>query len=207
MVYLNYLKYGIIAIILLAAFVLMPMFYNKWRQAESKANQVTAYATTRDQEITYYKNILDREVAKGNSLSMDRKAFLELKDDFKYLTEEFKGVKKNLKNVEQITRITASLVDTLDIPVRDSLIVIDNTTYPSRVFDYRDTYNSVSGIIIGDSATIKLDINVPLEIVAIWERKRILGLRIGRKKYLVQGTSKNESVKITGLENIKISKR
>lgn len=206
MVYLNYLKYGIIAIILLAAFVLMPMFYNKWRQAEDKTNQVADYATTRDQEITYYKNELKREVAKGNALIMDRNAFLELKSDFQYLTEEFKGVKKNLKNVEQVTRVTANILDTLNIPLRDSSVVINNNTYASRVFDYDDGYNAVSGIIIGDSASISLDIDVPLDILVTWERKRILGLKIGRKKYLVQGTSKNESVKITSLENIVIRK-
>jgi hypothetical protein len=206
MIYLKYLKYATIALILLAAFVLMPMFYNKWRQAEEKIDQVAKYATTRDQEITYYKNELQREVAKGNALVMDRQAFKELKDDFQYLTEEFKGVKNNLKNVEQVTRITASIIDTLKIPTKDSSIVINNTNYLAKTFEYKDNYNKVTGVVVNDSASIKLDIKVPLEMVVLWERSKILGIRIGRKKYHMEGTSKNESVKITGLENIKIQK-
>lgn len=206
MIYLKYLKYATIALILLAAFVLMPMFYNKWRQAEDKANQVAKYATTRDQEITYYKNELQREVAKGNALLMDKQAFKELKDDFQYLTKEFNGVKKNLKNVEQVTRITASIIDTLKIPTKDSSVVINNTNYLAKTFEYKDQYNKVSGVLVNDSANIKLDIKVPLEMVVLWERSKILGIRIGRKKYHIEGTSKNESVKITGLENIKIQK-
>lgn len=206
MIYLKYLKYGVIILTLIAAFVLMPMFYNKWRQAEDKVNQVAKYATTRDQEITYYKNELQREVAKGNALVMDRQAFKELKDDFQYLTEEFKGVKKNLKNVEQVTRITASIIDTLKIPTKDSLVVINNTNYLAKTFEYKDAYNKVTGVVVNDSASIKLDIKVPLEMVVLWERSKILGIRIGRKKYHIEGTSKNESVKITGLENIKIQK-
>ena len=206
MIYLLYLKFATIALILLAAFVLMPMFYNKWRQAEDKANQVAKYATTRDQEITYYKNELQREVAKGNALLMDKQAFKELKDDFQYLTKEFNGVKKNLKNVEQVTRITASIIDTLKIPTKDSSVVINNTNYLAKTFEYKDQYNKVSGVLVNDSANIKLDIKVPLEMVVLWERSKILGIRIGRKKYHIEGTSKNESVKITGLENIKIQK-
>lgn len=203
MVYLKYAKVIGIVAILVAALVLMPLFYSKWRDAEARVDQVSSYAVSKSRDVSYYKNALNQEVAAKEAIVLDRKAFNELREDFQYLQQEFKGVKKNLRNIEQITKITASVHDTLVISNHDTLVMNQQAV----AFSWQDDFNSIEGIVFKDSTLLSLDTEIPITMVVLWERKKFLGLKIGKREFSVQATSPNESARISGLENIDIRRR
>lgn len=203
MIYLQYLKWGIIGLILLSAFILMPLFYNKWRDSEAREKQLTEYVNKKSTEVRHYKNELGKEVAKNELLELDRKSFKALQEEFSYLHKEFDGVKKNLRNVEHVTQITAQIIDSLKLPTNDTTMVINNEIVNVKTFDYQDDYNRVSGIVMKDSTSVHLEIEVPLDGVVYWERKWFLGKKI----YTTEMTSKNSKVHITKLESIRVTKR
>ncbi len=200
LVYLKAIKWTAIGLVLVAAFVLLPLTYRKWRAAEDRADQVAVYAVKKEAE--YYKNSLGNEVAKTPTVVLDQKGIASIKEDLQYLREEFKGVKKNLRNVEVVSNTTASILDTLRLVNRDTTIIISGTPVVAKKFSYEDEYNSVTGIVRPDTTEVDLDIKVPLTTVVLWERKKFLGLKIGRKQYSNETTSKNKKVRIVDSEVI-----
>jgi hypothetical protein len=204
--YIQLIKWIGIGLILLSAFVGMPLMYSKWRDAERKTNEVAEYAKTRDQEVSYYKNELANQVASVKDLKLSRDAFNEIRSEYSELRKEFGDIKRNLKNVTQITAMTAKLIDTLQFANRDTTLIINNHPVAVKNFDYFDGYNYVEGYIIGDSTSLVMELIVPIKGVVTWKRDKFLGLRIGKKRYSFEATSSNPLVVLEELENIRIGR-
>lgn len=181
----------------------VPILFKKWRDAEHRSEQLAKYAKSKSEDATFYKNALGQQVIKKEVVTLDRKAFNQIHQDFSYLQQEFSGIKKNLKNIEQITKLTTSVRDTLVLANRDTLVMNQQAV----VFSYEDEWNYAKGLVFKDTTILDLKIEVPVDLIVLWERKKILGLKIGKKEFTAHATSNNKSAIISGLENINIEKR
>jgi hypothetical protein len=181
----------------------------KISRLKEERKQVIDFSNSQKQQLTYYQNKLERETAKVGVLNLTLNSARDLINNERLaFVQQFNGVNKRLNNLEQVSRTTALVVSEWRIPLRDTVLVnIDSTLTTARVFSYADSLNRVSGIIVGDQITPKIEIMVPLQGVVYWERRKILGLRIGRKKWFSDITSTNPAVKIKEHEVIKVTKR
>lgn len=81
------------------------------------------------------------------------------------------------------------------------------TLCPERTFDNHYEWFRIHGRVTADTLIVDLSVPVPLECVVIWERKKILGLRIGKKEWFKETTSANPHVTITKDEITRIGKK
>lgn len=120
---------------------------------------------------------------------------------------ELQGVKSNLKNLEAAVSLQTRTAATVQAASADTIVVVKGDTIHTHKFGYVDEFNSIRGLLIGDTTLVNVTINTPIYGAVYWERSRILGLRIGRKNYFSEFTTPNTWVRITGAESIKIQKR
>lgn len=119
---------------------------------------------------------------------------------------EFGGLKKNLKNLETAINANISITSRVDGKLNDSTFTKingkDTVLVVGKSFKVNDDFRKLDIAIIGRDISVHEEMTVPLSIVNYWERKRILGLRIGKKLYVTEATSRNPHVKIDKLESI-----
>ena len=120
---------------------------------------------------------------------------------------ELQGVKSNLKNLEAAVSLQTRTAATVQAPSADTIVVVKGDTIHTHKFGYVDEFNSIRGLLIGDTTLVHVTINTPIYGAVYWQRSRILGLRIGRKNYFAEFTTPNSWVRITGAESIKIQRR
>lgn len=202
MIYLKYAKWIGIGIVLFCAFGLMPYFYKRTQELKVQNKELADYATSKDNEVAYYTNKYNQQVAETETLRMSNESMEQVKEDFAELAEKFEGVKKNLKNVENVTRLTAEAVASFEIPTSEPRIdTVLNTLV--RDFDNKEEWFRVAGRVSDTKIHIdSLHVPVPLDVVTYWKRKKILFLRIGRKEYFTSATSENPYIKVTKLKAI-----
>jgi hypothetical protein len=159
-------------------------------------------------QVTHYKNKADRETAKSNVLDLTLRNARELINTERLeFIKQFNGVNKRLNNLESVNQTTAQLIREWQLPLRDTfLLSIDSSMLPAKVFAYSDSLNTISGVIQGNEIKPRISITVPLQGIVYWQRKRILGFRIGRKKWYSEITSTNPYVRIKRHQNIQIRK-
>jgi hypothetical protein len=122
---------------------------------------------------------------------------------------QFESVNKRLNNVEQASRFTAKVVANFKIPLRDTTIVMaDSTVQHIRTFDNHDEWVRVSGVIMPDTIEVIPYVKIQIKAVLLWERKhKFLGIRFGKKEYFAEGMTDNPYATITGMEVTKIGKK
>jgi hypothetical protein len=194
---------GIILLMAIASIFL----FMKWREAIDREKAVIEYAKSKDKEIEYYRNSLDEQVAKTDAVLLETKSLRKLAED-NHLAwlHEFDCIKKNLRNVEVATKLQTETIAYLAGSLNDTTIVIDGAPTPAFTFDNSNEWISETGTVIPSLKRVETIVKatVPVEVVTNWERKSILGLRIGRKQYKVQVKSKNPFTTITGADQILI---
>lgn len=202
MIYLKYAKWIGIGIILFLAFIALPYFYNKTQKLKADNEELVKYSNAQDDVNKIYLNKLNQQVTETQTLRLSQKNMAALQEDFKDLSDKFEGIKKNLKNVENVTRMTVEAVGNFEIPTSEPRI--DTTLNESvRDFDNGDQWMRVKGRITDQRILIDtLSVPVPIDLVTYWRRKKILFLRIGRKEYSTSATSENPYVKITNLKSV-----
>ena len=113
--------------------------------------------------------------------------------------------------MEQISQYTAKVVGNFKIPLRDTTIVVNDSSYKVRTFDNHDQWLRVSGVVTPDTVEVIPFVKVNIKSVLIWERERWpgnkFGLRIGRKQYSSHGMTDNPYATITGMEVTDIVKK
>lgn len=187
----------------------------------TERDQALAFANTEKSVTTFYVNRLGRETAKTQLLELSLHNTRELisSERLKYI-KQFEGVNRRMNNLDEVSQTQVLVSKTLDLPLRDSLAHAPDSTIrtvrevstlvplvPIKTFAYKDSLNSITGIITGERVQPHIEINVPLQGVVYWQRKKILGLRIGRKVWFSEITSSNPFVKIKSQEVIRVGRR
>src|SRR5688572_24246462 len=122
MIYIKYAKWIGIGLVLFCAFVLLPYFYNKTQELKADNAELVEYSNAQDEVNKIYLNKLNQQVTETQTLRLSQKNMEALKEEFKDLSDKFEGIKKNLKNVESVTRMTAEAVGNFEIPTSEPRI-------------------------------------------------------------------------------------
>lgn len=142
-------------------------------------NQLVDYSLADSKQIEWYKNKLGQTTSRVSALELSSRNIKDLKNDPRFETvKSFRGVKKNLKNVESLTTTSLLYFDTVKVFVPH-------------------------GSIEGDTLETVCKDSTVLTGAAIWHRKWILG----RKRWTFDVSSSNSKFKVTGLEHISIRKK
>lgn len=204
------IKLLIIAAFALAACVAI-ISWQKGRidRLREEREQAITFAATESNTTEFYKNKADRETARAGVLELSLRNTRELIENERLnFVRQFDGVNRRLNNLEQVSHSTAQVVASWKLPLRDTIILnLDSTRTPAKFFTYTDSLNHISGIVSGTEIIPRIQITVPLQGAVFWQRKKFLGLRIGRKRWYSDITSTNPNVRITKHEFIKVKKR
>ncbi|MBS1489692.1 MAG: hypothetical protein JSS93_04130 [Bacteroidetes bacterium] len=204
------LKIIAVAIIIISVLGgLVVMEEKKIAQLHKEREQALAFANAETSNTTFYKNKLGRETAKTELLDLTLRNTRELRDNERLVyLGQFAGINQRLNNLDEMSQIHLRFFRNFKLPLRDTVMLnIDSTLLPAKVFSYKDSLNIVQGTIQGKEIQPHIEIKVPLQGVVYWQRKKILGLRIGRKKWYSDITSVNPFVKITSQELIRVNKK
>lgn len=175
---------------------------------------------------TFYKNKYGIEVATNKQLTLTARDAVKLAEtqNLQFL-KQIEGLKRNYANLEHTIQVQAKLMfettlplNTITLPSRafdteDNIIfnpdtsILINSPAIERTFQYKDQYNFIQGRIVNDSVSIKGSSEVPIKGAIYWNRKKFLGIGIGKKVYESAFFTPNPFAKITGTETIKIIKR
>ncbi len=194
--------------VLVAGVCFLAMYlYRENQILKDQRQQLYNFAVNRDQQVRYYMSKDSLLISKVNSVELDNKNLKELAatKELEYL-KQFEGLKKNLKNLETAVNANISITSKVDGKLNDSTFTKingkDTVLVTGKSFKVNDEFRKLDIAIIGRDISVHEEMTVPLSIVNYWERKRILGLRIGKKLYVTEATSRNPHVKIDKLESI-----
>jgi hypothetical protein len=206
------MEFKIIVIASLTIAVLCGLVFmeeKKIEQLHKEREQALAFANVEKSNTTFYRNKLGRETAKTEILDLSLRNARELRNNDRLsFIQQFEGINKRLNNLDEVSQAHLQVIKDWKLPLRDTVLLnIDSTLLPSKVFSYKDSLNLIRGTIQGKEIHPHIEITVPLQGVMYWQRKRILGLRIGRKKWFSEITSTNPFVKILSQETIRVSRR
>lgn len=201
-------KYLVITIAILGITVVI--MFKKWQHAEGQVTQLTDYVKVKDAETEHYKNQYGRQVAKTDALQIDFDTFKKISSDkdLEWI-QQFEGVKKSLKNLEVTTQVNAKAVADFKLTGTDTTIMVDGKSTPGFNFGVDDQWLKVEGIVLPETKYVQalVEVNVPIEGVLYWQRKKILGLRIGKKTWKSEFTSPNPHVTIMNNNQILIRRQ
>lgn len=201
-------KYLILIIVVLA--VAGSIFFNRWLVLRDQVKQITQYAIQKSMEVEYYKLENGQLVATKDAAILDLKTVKKLSEDkdLQWI-KQFEGIKKNLRNLETATQINTETIASMKGAVTDTVVVVDSTEHKAFSFDNSDKWMEVKGVVIPDLKTVDtfIKVQVPIEGVMFWKRKKVLGLRLGRKEWSSEFTSPNPYTKITTLNQILIRRK
>ncbi|KXX70772.1 hypothetical protein [Flammeovirga sp. SJP92] len=149
------------------------------------------------------------EVKKVQALDISYQTLKKLHEDekFKWL-QKHENLKADYRNLESAYQIALKVKENIEqVQISDTIIYIQSDTgevkREAQTFYYADAYSSISGLIEEKLVNIDYTVDVPLEVVAYWERSWILG----RKRWAVEVVSANENVRTYGVNSVVIKKR
>jgi hypothetical protein len=165
-----------------------------------------------DDSLQTYKTERGQLVATVEVQDLTIKNLQKLQDDPRLSwIKEIDAVNKRLNNVEQISQYTAKVVGNFKIPLRDTTIFVNDSSFKVRTFDNHDQWLRVSGVVTPDTVEVIPFVKVNIKSVLIWERERWpgkkFGLRVGRKQYSSHGMTDNPYATITRMEVTDIVKK
>jgi hypothetical protein len=207
---------GILIVLLLASTFFL---IRKVDQLSGERSQLLEAAQDSGHIARTYINLHGQEVSKNIVLTQDLRNAKELKNNEAFkMASETKGVKKNLRNLEEVSNTVLSTQFTLVLPLKDTLISkgvsldtgwwIHGVQPFFKTFNYVDKYNNtLKGVIDQDTIQVEAQIPTDIEGVVYWQRKhKFLGIRYGAKQSFSELKSTNPWVKIKDQHTIKIQK-
>jgi hypothetical protein len=203
------LKIYIIAVVIFCSMAItISLLLEKVNRISSDRDQALEFIRRDSIELSYYKSKYNTEIAKSERLTLSVYNAQKLINTERLAwIKQFNGVNKRLNNLENTTKTTAQLVANFKIPLSDTTIVQpDSTVLRARKFNNNNKWIELNGIILPDTVNIQPVVNVPIQEVLYWQRKKFLFLRIGKKEYFSEVTSPNPYVKFTQHEVIRIKK-
>jgi hypothetical protein len=195
-------------VVLLVSFIFTNHLLDQVKKLKEERNQLINFANSENQEIEFYQNKFNQEVAKVSQLEINLKTLREIKDNEKLaFFKEFDGLKKRLGNLEHATVINTRTVNNFKTNFYDTTVVnvnLDSALRVVKAFKWSDKYSSLNGYVTKDSLHVtKQQVDVPLKAVAYWDRKWFLG----KKHWYFEAKSDNPNAKITKLDHISVQKK
>lgn len=183
-----------LTIILIAVILLMggglTWLYTQYTTVKQEKKQAIALVLSTEKSLKTYKNELGATTARIGVLELSVRNAKDLAESERLsFARQFKGVKKNLKNVEAVQKIEA---------VYETVVYVD-TSVNGVITILQDSLNSLR--IENDS--LYANMKVPLEGALLWNRKWFLG----KRHWTFDVTCRNPYVTITGLEYIRIGRQ
>jgi len=99
-------------------------------------------------------------------------------------------------------------IDTLLVPNVVKVTVHDtvtNTDYIAYDLDYTDsTFIHIKGRVPSTPQKLEVGVNANIVMTDYWKRKRVLGLKIGKKEHVTDISTDNPYIKLTNAESFKL---
>lgn len=178
-------------------------------EQKEKENVQKAYSKS-VAEVEIYKNRFNHFVTRNEGLELNNKTLESMvKDGYLKHMKELEGVKKNLRNVEFVYRITAKALDSAIVKLKDTTKTYvdakgDTVFYRVSEFHHKDQWAQIDEEQISPfESKVTYSVVVPLTGAMFWDRKWFLG----KKSYWGEATSENPHVTIPELVNIKVSRK
>lgn len=211
---LRIISFCVVLIIVLS--IISLSVWNKYQTAVQERDQVIQFSLAQGDSIHQMSTKLGQASARSRlqDLTVSNLRRLQHQKDLAWL-KQIEGINKRMNNVEQISTTTARLMTTFSTGLRDTTVSVPLDsggvvrTIPARAFDNKNKWISLKGLVMPDTLIVTPIVNVPLQSVVYWQRKRsrLLWFRIGRKEWFKQTTSENPYVTITEDKLIQVSKK
>jgi hypothetical protein len=206
---------GIVLLLLVGAAATIQFQHQRIDQLTIDNEDLVQIANDSGRIARTYINLHGRLVNQNKVLKLSARSAEQLsRSEELAWVRKYDGIKKDLRNLEQATRLEATVGVSVVGPNSppDSIIYsvgrVDSSRQgQTRKFEYLDSYNRIRVVSWPDSTSVTGEISVPIEGVVFWQRKRVLGLRLGRKEYLSEFSSANPWVRITRHELISVRKK
>lgn len=97
---------------------------------------------------------------------------------------------------------TVLVPDVVEVPVHDT---ITNTDYIAYDLNYSDsTFIHIKGRIPSNPQKLEIGVTANIVMTDYWKRKKVLGLRIGKKEHYTDIGTDNPYIKLTNAESFKL---
>lgn len=196
------LRLGIIAVALILLLSGLNVFlYKRGQEFKTQADENLSLANDRARQATEYRNKNGVLVSHNTVLTIQRDNARKLlsSEEFEWTTK-FDGLKKNLKNLTQTTKLEIRIDTVLHIR-KDT---VDRPGMAQILLD--DKYNYLA--IDSTGSKIELRVEAPVQGVMYWERPhKFLFIRWGKKQYSSEFTCLNPLVHISNHEIIQVRRK
>lgn len=198
-------KFKILFIIILALFALLLLsgvgLHLLYRKLDKANSYKAAYESVYKQAETW-KDESGKWRSKAEAIEVTNSELINIKE-FEKLREDYKDIKKSLKNLENYNKIGSTTIINNTTHIKDTIFFgKDSTATKASVFSYKNKFENIYGVIKGDSIDWTIEHRDSLEIVQYWDRTWFLA----KKKYFTEIKSANPNTKIDYQKSIK-SKR
>lgn len=180
------------------------------RQSANDLKASIALLNGADERAKSYQNKYGEAIAKNVVYEISNTNLRSLLDKSKkaeFITHIPDATKKN---IEAIQTFDASFLDEsvrlipVTIPCPDDDSTARKVLLKAFQWEIKDDWNDISAIVL-DSP--RVHIRVPIRSVILWQRKRLLGLRIGKKEWFQEAFSPNRLVKIDSQMVVRVQKK
>ena len=193
----------IVFVIIIILVVILCFLGMKLTSMSSDLEASTLLLNDSKREVKVWQDKEGQWRSRTEAADVSAKTLDELIENSKQLQDiqkQFSGLKKSLKNLQNLTNLNTRSLISFETTLSDTTILIhqrennDSMSIPARVFQWADSanFNNFTGLIIGDHVSGTLSVTDSLDMVTYWERSWFLG----KKKYFTEIVSKNPSTKI-----------
>lgn len=110
------------------------------------------------------------------------------------------------KQISELVKINIEYSGKGSTQIKHDTIRTTDSFYVQQSFNWRDEYFNIDGILFNDTISLKYTGEIPINYTSFWKRKhKLLGIKYGRKIYYIDVYSTNKSVKLSGLQHIKVN--
>lgn len=179
----------------------MTILFGKYQREREDRMQAQKFAIAEERQKEFYMNKAGLETSRAEVSELSLRNLKAMQEDKLIANiKELEGVKKNLRNVEQILSVVAKYQNTFRMGARDTVVLLDSVKVDARVSHYSDSLNYVDILSLPDSTIAQLFVTVPIRGGVLWHRKWFLG----RKHYKQDLYSTNPAVTITDQHLIRV---
>lgn len=181
----------IIAVLIFIGSLFSAIYY--YRLARERKEQITQQAQLHNKVVEHYRNDNGILIAKNSAALLTNESLkAEIKAGGQPGLKEFKGVRKNGKNVVGTAQIGASVANTANL-----------IKQPDSSYYYKSKFKEASARIVHDTLKIVSKYSVPLQIVVYRSRKFWV---FSKWHYDTEAYSSNPDVNISLLQAIVIKR-
>ncbi|MEH0156463.1 hypothetical protein V6R21_20105 [Limibacter armeniacum] len=163
-------------------------------------------------QLEVYRNHLEEEIKKGESLQLEKAAAESLLETSKMeWLRKFSSLEKQYNSLQSAYRVMA------EVKATEQAMVIHDTTYIPRnhvvpfqvdgkfvIWESQYAWGQLFVPDTGRVTEVTYSVHVPLDLVLYRERK---WWKFWKTKYYAEARSANKNVEVTGLNSITITKR